>query len=127
MKGGRQFVIGALPLGGYVKLKGEHDTDTAKGSYGAADLWTKTKIMGAGVFMNLVTAFLLLMVLAWLGMPKIMDNQFTVASDTKVISRGQHHVVLEEKLTAGQQKICRPDGYGNVRASQKAADCYRYA
>jgi len=95
-KGGWQFVIGALPLGGYVKLKGEHDTDTAKGSYGAADLWTKTKIMGAGVFMNLVTAFLLLMVLAWLGMPKIMDNQFTVASDTKVISRGQHHVVLEE-------------------------------
>lgn len=100
-KGGWQFVIGALPLGGYVKLKGENDTDTAKGSYGAADLWTKTKIMGAGVFMNLVTAFLLLMVLAWLGMPKIMDNQFTVASDTKVISRAQQHVILDE-VTAGQ-------------------------
>ena len=99
MKGGWQFVIGALPLGGYVKLKGEHDTDTAKGSYGAADLWTKTKIMSAGVFMNLVTAFLLLMVLAWLGMPKIMDNQFTVASDTKVIARGQQHVVLDEATT----------------------------
>ena len=46
--------------------------------------------------MNLVTGFLVADGLAWLGHAKIMDNQFTVASDTKVIGRGQHHVVLEE-------------------------------
>src|SRR5215469_16636955 len=51
-KSGWLFSINLIPLGGFVKLKGEHDTDTEKGSYGAASLWAKTKIMTAGVAMN---------------------------------------------------------------------------
>lgn len=81
-KGGWLFTINLLPLGGFVKLKGEHDADIAKGAFGAADLWTKSKIMAAGVFMNLVVAFGLFTFLALVGMPHIVDNQFTVASDT---------------------------------------------
>lgn len=95
MKGGWDFTINLIPLGGFVKLKGEHDTDTEPGSYGAADLWTKSKIMAAGVFMNLVTAYVLLVFLALVGMPKLLDNQFTVASDTKVTARAEHSVVLD--------------------------------
>src|ERR1700712_4647972 len=53
MKGGWNFTINLVPLGGFVKLKGEHDTDTEPGSFGAATVWTKTKIMAAGVVMNL--------------------------------------------------------------------------
>lgn len=83
-KGDYDFTINALPLGGFVKLKGEHDSDTEKGTLGAATLWVKTKIMLAGVVMNLITAFLLFTVLALLGMPKLVDNQFTVQSDTKI-------------------------------------------
>lgn len=95
MKGGWNFTINLIPLGGFVKLKGEHDTDTEPGSYGAADLWTKSKIMAAGVFMNLVTAYVLLVFLALVGMPKLLDNQFTVASDTKITARAEHSVVLD--------------------------------
>ncbi|MBC7546999.1 site-2 protease family protein [Candidatus Saccharibacteria bacterium] len=84
MRGGWNFTINALPLGGFVKLKGEHDSDTAPGSFGAASLWAKTQIMAAGVIMNLVIALLLLTFLALIGMPKLVNNQFTVASDTKV-------------------------------------------
>ena len=83
-KGDFNFTINLLPLGGFVKLKGEHDTDTAKGSYGAASLWAKTKIMAAGVVMNLIVGVVLLMVVAWVGMPQLVDNQFTVKSDTKI-------------------------------------------
>lgn len=79
------FTINALPLGGFVRLKGENDADKREGSYGAAPLKTKVKIMTAGVFMNLVVAVFLFMILAWIGMPKLVDNQFTVASDTKLI------------------------------------------
>lgn len=86
-KGGWRFSINALPLGGFVRLKGEHDTDTARGSFGAASLSNKSRIMAAGVVMNLLTALALLTVLAWLGMPKLVNNQFTVKSDTKVIKR----------------------------------------
>lgn len=85
MKGGWDFTINALPLGGFVKLKGEHDADTEPGSFGAASSWVKTKIMLAGVFMNLITAVLLLMILALIGMPKMLENQFTVSGDTKTV------------------------------------------
>jgi regulator of sigma E protease len=78
------YSISLLPLGGFVKLKGEHDADTTKGSYGAATTKTKVKIMLAGVGMNLLTAFLLLTIIALVGMPKLLDNQFTVSSDTKI-------------------------------------------
>ena len=86
MKGGWDFTINALPLGGFVKLKGEHDSDKGKGAYGAASTGTKVKIMLAGVFMNLVAALVLFTLLALIGMPKLIENQFTVASDTKVVA-----------------------------------------
>lgn len=80
------FSLNLLPLGGFVRLKGEHDDDRKNGDFGQASLFAKCKIMVAGVFMNLVAAYLILMILAWVGMPKLFNNQFTVASDTKVIA-----------------------------------------
>jgi regulator of sigma E protease len=84
LKNGVLFTVNIL-LGGFVKLKGEHDSDTEKGSFGAATLWGKTKIMLAGVGMNLLAAFVLLTFVALVGMPQLVDNQFTVKRDTKVI------------------------------------------
>jgi regulator of sigma E protease len=83
---GWSFSINLLPLGGFVKLKGEHDSDTEPGTFGAASTWVKTKIMAAGVFMNLVAALVLLTILAVVGMPKLIPNQFTVKSDTQLVS-----------------------------------------
>jgi regulator of sigma E protease len=85
-KGDFDFTLNLLPLGGFVKLKGEHDADTEPGTFGAASTWAKTKIMAAGVVMNALTAFVLFTILAVVGMPKLVDNQFTVKSDTKVAS-----------------------------------------
>ncbi len=79
--------INLLPLGGFVKLKGEHDSDTTPGSYGAASLKDKVKIMTAGVAMNLATALGILTLLAVIGMPKLVDNQFSVPSDTKTVQQ----------------------------------------
>ncbi len=86
-KKGTEYTLNWLPLGGFVKLKGEHDADTEPGTFGAASLWAKTKILLAGVAMNVVAAFLLFTLLAVIGMPKIIDNQYTVASDTQVTRR----------------------------------------
>lgn len=84
-KKGFIFSLNWLPIGGFVRLKGESDATTEKGTLGAASTWVKTKIMLAGVFMNLVVAFGLLTVLAWVGVPKLLNNQFTVKSDEKVV------------------------------------------
>ncbi len=87
LKSGLLFTINWLPLGGFVRLKGEHDANKEKGSYGAASLWAKTKIIIAGVVVNALLAVFIFSVLALVGIPKILDNQFTVASDTKIISQ----------------------------------------
>lgn len=90
---GTQYTLNWLPLGGFVKLKGEHDADTTPGAYGAATIWAKIKIMMAGVFMNLATALVLLTLLALAGMPVLItkanqgENQFTVASDERIVKQ----------------------------------------
>ena len=76
------YSINWLPLGGFVKLQGENDSARGKGDYGAATFWQKTKILLAGVFMNWIAAAVLLTFLALIGMPKLVENQFSIPSDT---------------------------------------------
>lgn len=92
---GTVYSLNWLPLGGFVKLKGEHDIDTEPGTFGAANTSAKIKIMMAGVFMNLVTAILLFTVVALIGMPKLVDNQTTVSSDTEIIQRPTNEGVIK--------------------------------
>jgi regulator of sigma E protease len=87
LKNGVLFTVNWLPLGGYVKLQGEHDAADKPGDYGAANLWVKTKILLAGVFINWATAAILFTGLALFGLPKVIDNQYTVASDTTEIRK----------------------------------------
>lgn len=84
-KAGWKFSVNLIPLGGFVKMKGEHDSDTRPHTFGAATLGAKTKIMLAGIAMNVIAAFALLTVLCLVGMPQLVNNQFTVKSDTKII------------------------------------------
>jgi len=79
------FSINWLPLGGFVKMQGEYDSSNKKGDYGAASFWAKTKILLAGVFINWITAAVLLTILAITGLPQIIPNQFAMQGDTKTI------------------------------------------
>jgi regulator of sigma E protease len=74
--------INWLPLGGFVKLQGEHDSASKEGDYGAATYWQKTRILLAGVLINWVAAAVIFTLLAFVGLPKILPNQFSVPSDT---------------------------------------------
>ena len=85
---GTKISIGAIPLGGFVRLQGEHDSDSKKGDYGAASFWGKTQILFAGVAMNWLVAFVLFTVLAISGMPKLLPNQFYLSSDVKISGGG---------------------------------------
>ncbi len=79
------FSLNWLPLGGFVKLKGEYDEADKEGDYGATSYWVKTKILLAGVFINWITAAVLLTVLAVTGLPQVIPNQFSVEGDTKML------------------------------------------
>lgn len=94
------YSVNWLPLGGFVKLQGEHDDDKKPGDYGAATFWQKTKILLAGVAMNWLTAVILLTILAWFGLPQLVPHQFTVASDTHVIYNPVVLASIEKDLPA---------------------------
>lgn len=99
MKGGWVFSVNLLPLGGFVKLKGEHDSDTEPGSFGAASLKAKSLIMAAGILMNLVVGYVLFALLALVGMPQVVPNQYLVKTDATYLSHAtyQTHVDTVEK------------------------------
>lgn len=87
LKNGILFTLNWLPLGGFVKLQGEHDSADQKGDYGAATFWQKTKILLAGVVINWLVAAVVLTLLTLTGLPKILPNQFSIASDTTILKQ----------------------------------------
>ncbi len=109
-KGGWLFSLNWLPIGGFVRLKGEHDADRSPGSFGAASVSAKVKVMLAGVGMNLLVGLVLFTLLALIGMPKIIskqnmvinEEQFTVARDTKVTKQALEVIYVEPGSPARQ-------------------------
>jgi regulator of sigma E protease len=87
LKNGTLFSLNWLPLGGFVKLQGENDAANKKGDYGSATFFQKTKILFAGVFANWLLAVILFTILALVGLPKVLPDQFSVAGDTQTISK----------------------------------------
>ncbi len=87
LKSGILFSVNWLPLGGFVKLQGENDSANKKGDYGAVSFFQKTKILLAGVTVNWLIAAVLLTILAFVGLPKILPNQFSIPNDTVLISQ----------------------------------------
>lgn len=125
MKGGWVFSVNALPLGGFVKLKGEHDSDTEKGSFGAATDWVKAKIMLAGVALNLLTAYVLFMILAWVGMPNIpalVPGQFTVSSDMSAVKSSAVIGYIDKSSPADKAGLKLDDDIKQVSANGKSFD-----
>ena len=96
LKNGILFTLNWLPLGGFVRLKGEYDSAKGRGEYGAAGYWAKTRILLAGVLINWLVAVVLLSVLAVTGMPQVLTNQFTVRSDTKIVMKPLEIVAISD-------------------------------
>ncbi len=95
---GLVFSLNWLPIGGFCQMDGESANDKRKGTFGNASFWSKTKILFAGVTMNWLMAFIILTVLAWTGMPKFLNDQFTIENDETLINASNVSVagVLED-------------------------------
>lgn len=102
LKNGILLSLNWLPLGGFVKLQGEHDAADQPGDYGAASFWQKTKILLAGVVINWLVAVVLLSALAVTGLPKILENQFTIPGDTTIVTGPVEVGVVEAGTPAAE-------------------------
>lgn len=101
--------INWLPLGGFVKLQGETDDAANKGDYGAASLWAKTQILLAGVVMNWVTAAVLFTIIALIGFPKVLPDQFSVPGDTVITKEPLKIAYLEPGSPADKAGLRQGD------------------
>ena len=73
--GETEYVIGAVPLGGYVKMIGENELEEGyqpkPGDFMAAPLWRRFLVIIAGPLMNFLAAILLFFVVYWAtGIPE---------------------------------------------------------
>jgi len=98
--GQTEWSLSAIPLGGYVKMKGQDDTDpTLKSSdpdsYNAKKPWQRIVILLAGPFANFLMAFLLYLAIAYMGVPKLLPYVGQVSKDapkTKIFLVNPLHV-----------------------------------
>lgn len=108
-KNGTRYTLNWLPLGGFVKLKGEHDAAADPGSFGAASLPKKALILLAGVLMNWLAAIVILTIVALIGMPKLIDNQFSIKSDANVVRQEVFAGFVEKDSPAAQIGVSQYD------------------
>ncbi len=74
--GETDYCLSAIPLGGYVQMKGQDDSDPTKvcydeDGYGSKPAWQKIIILFAGPFANFLLAFLLYVAIGHLGVLKL--------------------------------------------------------
>jgi len=91
--GETQWSLSAIPLGGYVKMKGQDDSDPTKisydeDSYNVKKPWQRIVILLAGPFANFLLAFILYFAIANLGVPKLLPYVGTVGTDTPAFTAG---------------------------------------
>lgn len=120
-KTGTHYVLGCLPLGGYVKLLGDDspaDQDVARGgsSFGTQRWYVKATIALAGPVFNLVLAVLLMALLAWHGLEQAAP----------VLSSPQAGTLLSSAGLRGGERILRLGVLGQASEPVQSFDDLRW-
>ncbi|HVE80705.1 MAG TPA: site-2 protease family protein [Candidatus Dormibacteraeota bacterium] len=106
---GTVYSLNFIPLGGFVKLKGEATGDTGKGSFGGASFGHKINILLAGVTMNAIGAYLILVWLCLTGLPPIIQNQFSSGEAKFAQPKQVMAITVQEGSPAEKAGIKRGD------------------
>ncbi len=93
MIGKTEWSLSAIPLGGYVKMKGQDDSDPTnisydEDSYNVKKPWQRIIILLAGPFANFLLAFVLYFAIANLGVPKLLPYVGEIGKDTPAFKAG---------------------------------------
>jgi len=100
MIGKTEWSISAIPLGGYVKMKGQDDSDPTQvsyddDSYNTKKPWQRIIILLAGPFANFLMAFMLYLAISYMGVPKLLTYVDKVTKDSPAY---QASVQKEDKI-----------------------------
>ncbi|MBL0687095.1 MAG: RIP metalloprotease RseP [Sulfurospirillum sp.] len=100
--GKTQYCLSAIPLGGYVQMKGQDDSDPTKisddlDSYNTKKPWKRVIILFAGPLANFILAFFLYLAIANIGVTKLLPIIGNIGVDTPAAQMGlmEHDRVVE--------------------------------
>jgi len=98
--GATEWSFSLIPLGGYIRMKGQDDTDPSKKSYDEDSYNSKTPfqrivISLAGPFANFLLAFLLYLSVATIGLPTPLANIGKLIPNSPAVKAG---VQLEDSI-----------------------------
>lgn len=79
------YSINWIPLGGFVKIKGENGADVIESdSFASKKAWPRIKILAAGVVMNFIFAWFLISLGFLIGAPESVKDDGTNLSEAKI-------------------------------------------
>ena len=94
---GTLYSLNWIPLGGFVKIKGENGEEAEdKDSFGNKKIWKRISILSAGVIMNVILTAVLLSIGFMIGLPQIIDKENT---KTLTVESAQIQIYSVEKDT----------------------------
>ena len=90
---GTEYRFSLIPLGGYVKMKGQDDTDPTKisndnDSYNVKKPWQRILILFAGPFANFVLAFVLYTAIGMMGVTKYAPIIGKISENSPALEAG---------------------------------------
>ncbi len=92
------YSLNLLPLGGFVKIKGENDNSaTEPDSFASKKIWQRAVMLSAGVTMNIVLAAVLIIAGFMIGIPQVLDG---IDSRAKVIEERIQVVAVADNSPA---------------------------
>lgn len=72
---GTIYSINWIPLGGFVRIKGENGNDKKdKDSFAGKSAWVRIKVLGAGIIMNFVLAWAVISLSSFIGSPQALED-----------------------------------------------------
>ena len=91
--GGTDYCLSAIPLGGYVQLKGQDDTDPKvknydADSYNVLSPIKRIYILFAGPFFNFILAFFIYILLGFIGVERLTPSVGHIAESSAAASAG---------------------------------------
>lgn len=85
MVGGTIYSLNWIPLGGFVKIKGEDGGNKKdEDSFAGKSAWTRIKVLAAGVMMNFILAWVLISLVFMIGAPQAVESNQASATSSKI-------------------------------------------
>lgn len=126
------YSLNWLPLGGFVRIKGEDGENKDPDSFAQKSAWSRIKVLGAGVFANFIFAWFLISVVLTLGLPQpIVPEERANYPDAKIQilevkkntpAQAMGLALGDEILTINRKKITSLKQVSDIIASNKGKE-----